>query len=149
MRRGGFVSATTPRTGYSKNKKLREISLWNLLTHQSLYHIYVPVSYIHNMIHIHMYSYVCMYILPKRFNLRYVVHVSTKLSEGCSFDAGSPLLAWRNLLNVRHTNHPMKTRQSHYSDFQQEEIHKLHHQTANYVGCALGFWMMITKSFHL
>ena len=105
--------------------------------------------YIHKMVHIYMYSYVC--ILPKRFNLRYVVHVSTKLSEGCSFDAGSPLLAWRNLLNVRHTNHPMKTRKSHYSDFHQEEIHKLHHLSLNstIVRCALGFWMMITKSFHL
>jgi hypothetical protein len=51
----------------------------------------------------------------------YLVYIYMELSQGCSFDVSSPLLAWQSLLNVRRINHPMKTKRSHSSSFQQEE----------------------------
>ena len=74
------------------------------------------------------------------------------LSQGCSFDASSPLLAWRGLLNVRHGNHPMKTKRSHYSSFQQEESTNSTNptlQSPRQVRVAFGKSTVITKSFHL
>ena len=70
------------------------------------------------------------------------------LSQGCSFDASSPLLAWRGLLNVRHGNHPMTTKRSHYSSFQQEESTNSTNPTLQ-VRVAFGKSTVITKSFHL